>query len=379
MMPTPAFDTVLLDTARLQLRPLRAADADDLLAIHADPEVMRYSNTRPWASIDQAHAMLDRDHRGMAAGSHLCLGIVPTDDARVVGTCTLFGLNRASRRAELGFALGRPAWGRGWMGEALRAFVAFGFERMDLNRIEADIDPGNLASARTLERLGFQYEGLLRERWIVDGEVSDTAFYGLLRSGWAPAPLAGQPSAGREAGAGLRVERLTADHAPQYRSLMLQAYRMAADAFTSTPEERAAETDAWWFRRIADPAGGNIAFGAFSGDELVGTVGLEFSAKPKTRHKVLLIGMYVQAEHRGRGAGRALVAAAVEHARSVPGAKAISLTVTGGNEPAIALYRAFGFRPFGTEPMAILTPGGFRSKLHMWKPLESLPVAPGSP
>ena len=53
-----------------------------------------------------------------------------------------------------------------------------------LNRVEADIDPRNAASANTLERLGFQNEGLLRERWVVDGEVSDSGIYGLLRLDW---------------------------------------------------------------------------------------------------------------------------------------------------------------------------------------------------
>ena len=55
---------------------------------------------------------------------------------------------------------------------------------MALNRVEADIDPRNEASARTLERLGFRREGLLRERWIVGDEVSDTALYGLLQRDW---------------------------------------------------------------------------------------------------------------------------------------------------------------------------------------------------
>jgi len=70
------------------------------------------------------------------------------------------------------------------MHEALQALLDFGFGELDLNRIEADIDPRNSASARTLERLGFTKEGYLRERWIVGEEVSDTALYGLLRREW---------------------------------------------------------------------------------------------------------------------------------------------------------------------------------------------------
>jgi RimJ/RimL family protein N-acetyltransferase len=74
------------------------------------------------------------------------------------------------------------------MQEALGALLDFGFGELDLNRIEADIDPRNGASARTLERLGFKKEGYLRERWIVGEEVSDTAIYGLLRREWRGQP-----------------------------------------------------------------------------------------------------------------------------------------------------------------------------------------------
>jgi len=76
------------------------------------------------------------------------------------------------------------ARGKGLMHEALTALIGYGFGALDLNRIEADIDPRNTSSAKSLERLGFVKEGHLRERWIVDGEVSDTSLYGLLRADW---------------------------------------------------------------------------------------------------------------------------------------------------------------------------------------------------
>ena len=63
--------------------------------------------------------------------------------------------------------------------------LAHGFGTMRLNRVEADIDPLNLASARALVRQGFVKEGLLRERWIVDGKTSDSEMYGLLAADFA--------------------------------------------------------------------------------------------------------------------------------------------------------------------------------------------------
>lgn len=169
----------------------------------------------------------------------------------------------------------------------------------------------------------------------------------------------------------MHIRPLLARDAPQYRQLMLQAYELAADAFTSTAEERAQEPTSFWVKRIEDPTGLSAAFGAFDGDALVGTVALEFAAKPKTRHKALVIGMYVVPEARGTGAARSLLAEALAFARQRPGIRLVTLTVTEGNEPAIRLYRQAGFQAWGVEPEAILTPGGFKGKVHMALLLQS--------
>jgi RimJ/RimL family protein N-acetyltransferase len=180
----PSFEQVILKTARLVLRPLAAADAPTLLAIFSDPVIMRYWSSPPWASIDEAHAMVARDQKAMATGEYLRFGVVQAGTDRLIGTCTLFSINTACRRAEVGYSLAQSAWGQGYMHEALRALLEYGFTEMQLNRVEADIDPRNTASARSLDRLGFTREGFLRERWIVNGEVSDTALYGLLQREW---------------------------------------------------------------------------------------------------------------------------------------------------------------------------------------------------
>lgn len=166
------------------------------------------------------------------------------------------------------------------------------------------------------------------------------------------------------------IARLTAADAPRYRALMLHAYEAAADAFTSTPLERAAEPEAWWVARIADPKGLSQSFRAFVDQDLVGTVTVEFSAKPKTRHKALVIGMFVCESHRGQGLARALMQDALGAARARPEVQVVMLTATEGNRPAVALYESIGFQTFGVEPMAIATPQGFKRKLHMWLALR---------
>ncbi|MGM9486651.1 GNAT family N-acetyltransferase [Ideonella sp. YS5] len=179
-----AFGQPEIQTQRLLLRPLAEADAEALLAIHSDTKVMRYSNSPAWTGIEQAHDLIRQSRGWLSSGRHLCLGIARKDEGVVMGTCTLFDIHRDSRRAELGFVLASPAWGQGYMTEALVAFLNHGFSGLGLNRVEADTDPRNLATIKLLGRLGFVREGLLRERWISSGEKSDTALYGLLESDW---------------------------------------------------------------------------------------------------------------------------------------------------------------------------------------------------
>ncbi len=180
----PPFDRLVLPTRRLRLRPLGEPDAPALFTIFGDAAVMRYWSTPPWTSIDEARQMIDSDQRDLAGGEHLRLGLERLDDGELLGTCSLFAISQRNRRAEIGYALASRAWGRAYMDEALRALLNHGFGQLGLNRIEADIDPRNEASARSLQRLGFRQEGHLRERWIVGGEVSDTALYGLLQRDW---------------------------------------------------------------------------------------------------------------------------------------------------------------------------------------------------
>ena len=168
----------------------------------------------------------------------------------------------------------------------------------------------------------------------------------------------------------MHVAALAETHVPAYRELMLEAYEQAADAFTTTAEERRAEPLSWWVKRVGSETGLSRAFGAWSGPELVGSVALEFTAEPKTRHSALVLGMYVKPKLRGRGVGKLLVHVAIDSASSNPGLRVLTLTLTEGNDPALRLYKAAGFVVWGTEPLAIHTPAGFKGKVHMAKVLH---------
>jgi GNAT superfamily N-acetyltransferase len=163
----------------------------------------------------------------------------------------------------------------------------------------------------------------------------------------------------------MRVSTLTAADVVAYRALMLQAFEQAPDAFITTAAEREAEPEAWWIKRIGGADGSATSFGAWKGNSLVGTVALEYSAKPKTRHSALLLGMYVQPQERGKGIGLALLNAAIAAASTRPAVLRLTLTLTECNAPAHRLYRSVGFVDWGTQPEAIRTDSGLKGKVHM--------------
>ena len=134
--------------------------------------------------LTQAEKKIGKILEHYRKGDLFQFGIERKSDEQMIGTCTLHQIHVQNWRAEVGYALGRAYWGNGYMNEAMHALVDYAFRSMKLHRLEADIDPRNESSAKSLERLGFTREGLLRERWIVDGEVSDSALYGLLASEW---------------------------------------------------------------------------------------------------------------------------------------------------------------------------------------------------
>ena len=167
----------------------------------------------------------------------------------------------------------------------------------------------------------------------------------------------------------MHIRPLTPADAAAYRELMLEAYAQDADAYTSTAEERMQEPLSWWVRRIGSSEGLSQCFGAFQDKQLVGTVALEYAAKPKTRHAALVLGMYVKPVARRQGLGARLMQAALAAARARPGLRQLRLTVTQGNAAAIGLYQSMGFSAWGVEPLAILTPSGYQAKVHMAMPL----------
>ncbi|WP_010604265.1 GNAT family N-acetyltransferase [Pseudoalteromonas maricaloris] len=174
--------TIQLDTERFTLRPLTSQDAEALFAIFSDADVMRYWNTPPWECLDDATQFIKQSHEDLTTKQAITLAIVSKSDETLIGKCLLFSWDKESRRAEIGFGIAKSHWGQGVIQEAGSALINYAFSTLQLRRIEAEIDPANIGSAKVLTKLGFTKEGHLRARWEIAGEVSDSALFGLLAS-----------------------------------------------------------------------------------------------------------------------------------------------------------------------------------------------------
>jgi RimJ/RimL family protein N-acetyltransferase len=176
--------TPRLRTARLLLRPFTDADADALFAMHSNEHVLRYWDAPPWTERDRADRFIAACRQMAEDGSGARPALERLSDGAFIGWCSLTRWNPTYRSAALGYCLVDTAWGHGYATEAAGAVLQWAFDAVDLNRVQAETDTRNGASARVLEKLDFRREGTLREDCVVNGDVSDSWVYGLLRREW---------------------------------------------------------------------------------------------------------------------------------------------------------------------------------------------------
>ncbi|HRI68159.1 MAG TPA: GNAT family protein, partial [Polyangium sp.] len=171
----------VLETPRLVLREILPSDIDTIRRNSSDPDVLRYLGRDAELSLEAAGQRLQiifdsiRDHSGIRWG--MCLH----DDPKLMGTVGFWKWSKAHYYAEIGYEMSPEYWNKGYMTEAIRAALRFGFEHMDLHRVEANIDPDNVGSRRVVEKLGFTHEATLRQNWFYAGRFTDSIIYGLLK------------------------------------------------------------------------------------------------------------------------------------------------------------------------------------------------------
>ncbi len=174
----------VLTTERLRLRQLRADDAEAIFAILSDEAVTRYIGFEPHQSLEDSRQNIEQAHDRYARREAIRWGVTLKGEDRVIGSCSFHHFGPGYHRAEVGYDLHRAYWGKGIASEAVTAVLTYGFATLDLHRIEAIIDIANDASKNLLLKLGFQYEGNLRQRYPFRDRFEDEHYFGLLKHEW---------------------------------------------------------------------------------------------------------------------------------------------------------------------------------------------------
>jgi ribosomal-protein-alanine N-acetyltransferase len=178
----------VLTTPRLVLREMRLDDAEAYFTIRSNAEVLRYFGSEPHQSVDETRAYIRRVQAWYAQRDSLRWALTRAGDDRLVGTCCLFHFDDGYHRAEIGYDLHPDFWGQGIMTEGVAAILTYAFTVMGLHRIEANIDIANERSKGLLLKLGFTYEGNLRERYVFRDRFEDEHYFGLLAHEWRGLP-----------------------------------------------------------------------------------------------------------------------------------------------------------------------------------------------
>lgn len=173
-----------LTTSRLLLRHILPGDAESLFAIFSDEESMKFYGHEPHESLDDTKEVIRQIEERYARKEALRWGITFQGEDRLIGSCSIFHFDAGFDCAETGYELNRAFWGKGIMTEAMSAVLTFGFSELGLHRIEAIIDIENERSKGLLIKLGFTYEGNLRQRFPFRDQFLDEHYFGLLKDEW---------------------------------------------------------------------------------------------------------------------------------------------------------------------------------------------------
>ena len=172
------FETI--ETERLILRKLTGEMWEDILLNGSEEEILLYLGTRS----DAIESEKEKARKGFGSfnKSLLIFHLMDKNTGELLGWCGYHTWYRPHDRAEIGYGMYDDAHkSKGYMTEALRAVLKYGFEQMNLHRVEAFIADYNIPSKRLLERCGFRREGVAREHYFDNNQYEDSAFYGLLK------------------------------------------------------------------------------------------------------------------------------------------------------------------------------------------------------
>lgn len=175
------FSMPTLETKRLILRRITMRDAKDIFAYSRDEEVARHVLWSAQKDISEAKEYCRFMMKRYRCDQPSSWGIIEKATDRLVGTIGYMDYNEDNATVEVGYSLARWMWNGGYMTEALSRVIAYTFDAMDINRIEAQHELDNPSSGRVMEKCGMLKEGVMRQRLYNKGRYVDVALYAILK------------------------------------------------------------------------------------------------------------------------------------------------------------------------------------------------------
>ncbi len=152
-----------LETERLTLRNISTEDRDFILSQFSDDDINRYLfDAEPLNSPEEAEEIIGFYLQPEPRGHHRWI-LINKSGGEKLGTCGFHGFNQRERSIEMGYDLRKEFWGKGYMGEALKAVIAYAKESMEIKKIHACIYIRNEKSISLVQRLGFRLTGTRNE------------------------------------------------------------------------------------------------------------------------------------------------------------------------------------------------------------------------
>ncbi len=169
-----------LFTERLVLRQITNEDAAEIFFLRSDKEVLQFLDREPATSIDDAVRWIKTINEGVTNNEYIAWAMALKKEPKLIGTVSFWNIKKEHYRAEIGYALHPIFQGKGLMQEAMTVVLNYGFKVMNLHSVEANVNPGNVASIKLLERNNFIREAYHKENYYYNGKFLDSAIYSLL-------------------------------------------------------------------------------------------------------------------------------------------------------------------------------------------------------
>jgi ribosomal-protein-alanine N-acetyltransferase len=163
------------------LREIVMENSEDLLKLRSDIDAMKYIDRPIPKSISEMHELVTKIQEGVKNNTAVAWGISLIHKNELIGTMSYHRIDLQNHRAEIGYLLNPKYWKTGLMSEAMVVTLDFGFNKMNLHSIEANVNPNNNASIALLKKFNFIKEAYFKENYYFNGKFLDSGIYSLLK------------------------------------------------------------------------------------------------------------------------------------------------------------------------------------------------------